>query len=406
MTRRILAGTLLVIGLVGGAWAPPADAQTPIAMQALGQNVQNGSARVVGRGGWGLADSDTLSPGSLNPAALADLRFLALYLDGYSESTGSRGDGSSRTTRRVFLPEVRFAVPLREGRLAFQTGFSVKRSMAYEAIGTFAFDHLGDVVSGDEVYRRSGTLYEIPLGLAWRAADGLAVAGSVNLLRGTIDDALTYQFNDPIGNYYLPSTREQQDELSGANLTMAILWDRWEHVRFGAAVSTGYDLDMRRTVRFAGVAEQARSTFVGAMPPQYRAGLLAQLPRGWTFGADGHFAGYSTFSGRPDWEVQLRDEWTVAAGFERPLEFRTLGRGYRTPWRFGYQWRLWAHTVGGASVTEQMVSVGTGFPFRNRLGMLDLALSYVWTGSEAENGWSSRSLRLGLSITGLERLEF
>lgn len=399
--RRSLAAVVCLAAVA--ALSADAAAQSPFAMQALGQNLQYGSARDVGRGGWGIADGDTLSPGATNPAALSDLRFLALYLDGYSESTGSRGAGSERVTRRAFLPEVRLAVPLRSGKLAVYSGLSVQRSMRYETVDGWQLEQGDETIFGVERYFRDGTLFTVPFGLAWRAADGLALAGSVNLVRGTINDAASLVFLNP---GYLSSVREQSDELKGTSVTVAVLWDRWDRVKLGARMTTGHDLDMDRTVTLAGVAERARDRFTGAMPPQYRAGLTVRLPRGWTFGADGQYAGYSDFTGRPDWEPRLRDEWTVSTGFERPLEFRTLGRGYRIPWRFGYQWRLWAHTVGGASVQEQMVSIGTGFPFRNRLGTLDVSLSYVWTGSEQENGYRTRSLRLGLSIIGLERLVF
>jgi hypothetical protein len=400
--RRLLVPLvcLLAVAVCGTETA----AQSPFAMQALGQNLNYGSARDVGRGGWGVADGDSLSPGLTNPAALGDLRYLGLYFDGYSEATNSLGDGSDRVTRRAFLPELRLAFPLQPGRVTAFVGFSVQRSMRYEAITGLQLELPDETIFGVQRYFREGTLYQIPLGVAWRAAPGLALGTSVNLVRGTINDAVSYVYTMPPG--YLSSVREQRDELSGTNVTVSVLWDRWESVQFGARMTTGYDLSMDRQVLLSGVGESARDLLIGAMPAQYRAGLVLRLPRGWTFGTDGQFAGYSSFTGRPDWEPRLRDEWTVSTGFERPLEFRTLGRGYRSPLRFGYQWRLWAHTVGGKSVQEQMVSVGTGFPFRNRLGAVDVSLSYVWIGSEQDNGYRSRSLRLGLSIIGLERLVF
>jgi len=406
VSQRLLPAGLLLLASLHLGGAAPALAQTPFALQALGQNLEDGSARDVGRGGWGLADSDTLSPGATNPSALADLRFLGLYFDGFSEATTSRGGGGERLTRRAYLPDIRLAMPLRPGQLVIYTGFDVQRSMRYEMVSPFELDHFGNTVRGEQRYFREGSLFAIPVGLSWRAREGLAFAASLNLVRGAIDEAVQHVFTDPVGNYYLPSIREQEDRLKGTSYSLAMLWDGLEILQFGASVTTGYDLGMERTVNLAGVGDRFYDEFTGAMPPLYSAGLKIQLPRGWVFGADGRLAGYSSFSGRPDWEPQLRDEWTVATGFERPLLFKTHGRGYRLPLRFGYQWRLWAHTVGGASVHEQMVSVGTGFPFRNRLGALDLSLSYVWTGSEADNGWRSNSLRLGVSIAGLERLVF
>ena len=80
--------------------APAAVAQTPFALQGLGQNIKTGSARDAGRGGWGMADSDTLTPSALNPAALADLRYSGLIFSGFAATTRTNGDRFSRTTRR------------------------------------------------------------------------------------------------------------------------------------------------------------------------------------------------------------------------------------------------------------------------------------------------------------------
>jgi len=397
---RRLVGLLLVaaIGATGAA------AQTPFALQALGQNIDHGDARDMGRGGWGMADRDTLTPGTRNPAALADLNFLGLFFNGYSEATTTSGGGLERTTRRAYLPEIRLGVPLRSRQVVLHGGLCLKRSMQFETVDPIELEHFGEPVLGWQDYRRDGTLYTIPLGLSWRATSGLALSGAFNFVRGTIQDVITETYTEPLGNYYLANVREQKDRMTGNNFTLALLWDGWRALQLGAAVSTGYDLTMQRTVALGGVAERATDRFTGAMPPEYRAGLLLNLPRTWRFGADLQLMPYERFTGRPDWEPDLRDEWTVAAGFERPLVFRAHGRGYQKPWRFGYQQRQWAHTIGGAPVREHAISMGTGFPFRNRLGTLDLSLSYVWIGSERDNGWRSNSLRLGLSINGLERL--
>ena len=81
-----------------------APAQTPFALQGLGQNVETGSARDTGRGGWGLADRDTLVPGALNQAALADLRYAQLLFSGRGVRTLDSGPERDRTTWRTQLP--------------------------------------------------------------------------------------------------------------------------------------------------------------------------------------------------------------------------------------------------------------------------------------------------------------
>jgi hypothetical protein len=142
------------------------------------------------------------------------------------------------------------------------------------------------------------------------------------------------------------------------------------------------------------------------MPEEYKAGLLLNLGKHWRFGADGQFMPFSKMSGHELWEPYLRDEWTLSAGFERAWFAHTHGRRYSPPIRFGFQWRHWGHAINGSPIDEQVFSVGTGFPFRNRLGTIDISLSYALIGDEAKNGYQSRSLRLGVSITGLEPLVF
>jgi len=401
---RHLCGTGLVVLCVVLA-APAAWGQTPFARLGLGQNVQTGTARDTGRGGWGLADTDTLNPGTLNPAALADLRFAGLIFSGYGEATTTDGGGESRTTRRTLLPNVRLAAPLRPGRLTLHGGFDVRRSMQWDSRTETTLDHFGREVAGILEYEREGTLFAIPLGLSWRAAPSLALGATVNLLRGSIDEFISEIYADSLGRYQ-SNTRDQKDELTGTSVTLGVLWSPLDRLQLGASYTPAHDLTFDREISLGGVGARETSSFNAQLPAEYRAGLVMELGRRWRFGADGQLARYSEFSGREDWEPYLRDEWTLAAGFERPLAFDERGRGYSAPLRFGFLWRHWAHAVGGPPVHERVVSVGTGFPFANRMGAIDLSLSYAWIGDEADNGYRSRSWRLGVSITGLERLVF
>jgi len=393
------AAALLLIAVTSAA-------QTPFALQAFGQNVETGTARDSGRGGWGLADSDTLTPGTLNPAALADLRFLGVVFSGFGTTTRSSSEDLERTTRRTFLPNVRVALPLRAGRLAVHAGFSVRRSLQYQTQTAIVIDHFGETIRGYERYRRDGTLYDIPLGLSWRPTGGLALGATVNVVGGTIDDTIAQVFTDPLGNYYLANTRDQRDKLRGTSLTAAVLLDGLGFLQLGASVTPAYDLDMDRTVGIGGVAVRDHEHFACGMPAEYKAGLLVDLGSHWRFGADGQLLRFSEFSGRPDWTPVLRDEWTLAAGFERAWFRSGPGRGSSLPLRFGVSWHRWGHTILGAPVDERTISVGTGVPFRNRLGMIDFSLSHAWIGDEADNGYQSRAWRLGVSISGLEPLVF
>ena len=394
----ILSVTVLIAGV--------AAAQTPFASVGLGQNVEMNSARDVGRGSWGMADSDTLTPGTVNPAALADLHFTGLVFSGYGERAKNTGIGGERKSFRTVLPNVRLALPLRAGKLILHAGYQAKRSMEWSSQTDFSIDHFGETVSGSERYRRSGTLYHVPIGLAWRPFRGLAVGGSYNVVRGTINEQILQLFTDPLDNYYLNNTRDQSEDLKGTCFTASALFDALRIVQLGASYTTAYDLRMEREIGIGGVAERSQETLTGTMPAEYRAGLMIRLSKLWRIGVDGQLARYSEYDGRPDWSPILEDEQTLSAGIERTWVRTKFGRSYDLPFRVGVQWRQWAHTVGGSPVYERTVSAGTGFPFSNRLGMIDISLSYSLIGDEADNGYRSEVWRLGLSITGLEPLVF
>ncbi len=400
MNARLALAAMLLLA------ASCADAQSPFAVTGLGQNVETGSACDTGRGGRNTADSDTPTPGARNPAALADLRFAGIIFSGFGESTDSEGGDEERTTTRTMLPNVRLAIPLRKARLILHAGFNVKRSMQWETRTEFELEHFGEPVSGYERKNREGTLYQIPVGLAWRPMDGLALGATLNFVRGSVNNAVTQVFTDPLNTYYLSNTSTRRDELGGTSVTMSALWDGLRFVHLGASFTPGYDLAMDRELSLGGVGARTYDHFDLTMPDEYRAGVMVRLPADWRVGVDGQMARYGELTGYPDWESVMNDEWTVSAGFERPGEFAAHSRGYRMPLRFGYQMRRTAQTMGGADVDEQMISVGTGIPFRNRLGRIDFSLSYLWAGNAADNGVESKSLRLGVSIIGLEPLVF
>lgn len=396
MRRTCLLTILLAMGLL----AATAEAQSPFSLRGLGQNVEAGTARDWGRG-WGLADRDTLAPGTLNPAALADLRFVQLLFTGMGERALQEGATQDRVTWRTTVPNVRLAVPLRSGSLAMQAGFNIKRTFVHESFTTYDVERFDQTFTVEETYSRSGNLFEIPLGLAWRPLADLAVAASFNLVRGPVEDRIVQLF----GGGALVNDYVSRLELEGHTVTVAALWTAGP-LSLGASLTPGYDLDIERTVSLAAVAGEVVTEEQVAMPPDYRAGLALDLGGGWRLGADGTYAAYGEIGDGSAWGPGLRDEWSIGVGLERQLLRSERGRDYRAPIRLGFVMRRWAHEVGGAPVDERVVSVGTGVPFRNWLGTMDMSVSYAWIGSDADNGFQSQALRLGLSISGLERLVF
>lgn len=395
--RRLSLISLILIVL-----AAPTLAQTPFVLDGLGQNVERGTARDVGRGGWGVAERDTLNPGSLNPAAMADLRYVQLLFSGSGQRTLDSTPGVDRVTWHTTLPYVRLAAPLKKGRLSFHTGFHVKRTFEYESYELFTVDRFGEEFQGYQTYQRTGNIIQIPLGLSWRLQDKVALGTAVNLVRGPVEDRIAQVFDDgPLANDY-----SSRLELEGTSVTASVLVSDLGPLSLGATVTTGYDLEAERTEKIEAVAGTAVTVNEVSMPAEYRVGLALDLGRDWRFGADGQYMAFGDIGDQVVWPGDLCDEWTVSVGLERRLVRHERGRGYQLPLRFGLQRHRWGHEVNGQPIDETVISVGTGVPFRNWRGAIDLSLSYAWIGSEADHGVESQALRLGLSISGLERLVF
>ncbi len=101
-TRRVdLMGAgraAVLVGLVL-AMATSAGAQTVFSLRNVGQPLATEDARMIARGGWGMAIADSMHPGFKNLASLAAIKHVALSFTGYGERTDNsdqRGDRKDR----------------------------------------------------------------------------------------------------------------------------------------------------------------------------------------------------------------------------------------------------------------------------------------------------------------------
>ena len=106
--------------------------------------------------------------------------------------------------------------------------------------------------------------------------------------------------------------------------------------------------------------------------------------------------------------ADMQDEYGFSVGMERMKGYVRRGGMGNMPIRVGVSYKRWAYGVGGpgdkgAMIEEKTISIGTGFPFRQNLGELDVAVSYGLVGELEKNDLESEVWRLTISVTGLER---
>ena len=402
---RGMAGLILLLSLV--IFPVAVTAQTPFALVNIGQRIDVDDARMVGRGGWGMAVNDSLHPGFKNLAGLSSLRHVAIKFTGYGDHVTSREGAAERSTNRTISPDIRAALPVIKSRLALSAGFAVSRSNQYRTLMEETWFAWDDTLTGNEQFIREGTLWSVPLGLSLRLLPGLSVGGTLGLERGTIRESVTNFFITPSTArgvpLYLANGRTRDDEFSGTAYTLSVVLSPWKHLNLGGSWRLAHDLEVSRKVEMGGVASRYRETLTYHFPDEYRAGFDFNPGGRWHLGGDFQYMSFGDFSGRDDWAADMEDEFTIGAGLERSQQYERHGGMNNLPLRLGFQYRQWGYRVGGNPVKEKFISVGTGFPFRNRMGYLDLALSFGIIGDQADNGYESKVWRFSMSFTGLEK---
>lgn len=407
MTRPVRLVVVLPALLVLLAPATAARAQTPFALQNVGQRAVADDARMVARG-FGMTVTDSLHPGFKNVSSLASLRHVALKFTGYGERVDSRDATGERRTYRTYSPDVRVALPVLKSRLAVTAGFSVDRTTAYHTrrdtgvLPPFWNPPEGETetpLAGNFQFIREGSLYTVPLGVAFQALPGISLGANLNLVRGSNVDTGSDRLPQTV---YENTTVIAEEIYNGTSTTLSFLLAPGRRIRAGISWTPPHDVEVDRKVELQGVAQRARSTFTMRMPQEVRAGVEARVLGRWRIGADAHFAEFSKYRGREDWEQTTRDEYAWSAGLERIQARARRGGLSNLPLRIGTGYRRWAYTIGGAPVEEWTYAVGTGFPFRGDMGHLDLAVSWSQVGDRADNGYESEIWRLTVSVTGLE----
>lgn len=401
---------LLLIGAMVGAlaWAAGAAAQTPFALRNVGQKIDSEDARMLGRGGWGMAVRDSVNPGFKNPAGLSAVRNVTISLSGYGLSTTSDDGTSKRNVTRVMAPDFRLAVPVIKGRLVATAGFEMDRSFRYDTYRESTAYVRADTLKVLEQFLRRGTLFSVPLGLAAEPVEGLSIAGTINLVRGSLTESLYEIFSEPATSsgspLYQTALQVQEDTYDGTSTTWSALYSWNERVRAGVLWTPAYDVNIDSDRTISGLTTHWYDSSTMRMPDEYQAGLQARLAGRWWIGGDWQLQKFSEFEGPSQWlDDGMEDERTWSLGVERMIAHERHGGVGNWPLRVGFSQRRWAYRVGGEPVDETTFSAGTGFPFRGRLGTLDLALSYSRIGDKDKNGLEDSVWRMAVSIKGLER---
>lgn len=406
-TRAAVGALLLTLALCGAA-----AAQSPFALIHMGEDVRSVDARIDARGGWGVAESDTVIPSFANIAGLTGLRKVAVVLSGYGDLRTAAADGAERRSSNVRTPTVRAAVPFASGRLVLSAGFQALRATQFDSREELALDLLdpdtGEVMESVDGLRyrlREGTQFEVPLGASYRLHERLSVGASLNLVNGVIRERLTESFLGTSEEDALTlalNSEVVEDAFDAVSTSWGVQAEPRDGLRLGFRFTTPQNWDVTRTNDMSGLAGEVVTEYQVHVPALWAAGADLALGERWRVGAEYEAQAFTELTGREDWRAVSTDAWRVGFGLERAESDRRRGGWGNLPLRLGASVQVLPYTLQGEEIRRTTVSVGTGVPLRGRNGHLDVALARLWTGDAAKHGVEDSGWRLTVSLAGLE----
>lgn len=398
-TRRTIL-SLLLLSLLSGTGV--ARAESLFGMSFFGLDTSAADARIEGRGGTGLAYSDSVNASVLHPGQLADLKRVTIGVTSRFERRSAEDDNGTVARNQLATPTLRLGLPL-PGRAGFGTGFAALRSTQWTVDRPF-----GPEPTVNERIEREGTQFVIPLQLGARFGDhlrlgvGLWARFSTIRMRYDLDlpgnDTDVSEVREDIGDGIAPELSIGLDDVGPFSATF-----HWvgEHEQ---------DVDVRQ--RGVALSNRADAERTDTVPGRLGAGLRVDLPGQWNAGVDFEVEQWSQYEGRNflytggvydsnGSPIDLQDEFEWRLGVER--ESRLVGVRETTPLRLGAYWRRWHYSLGGEDVTEWGVTLGSGVALQTGRARVDAAIGYGRIGSLDENGATEDVFRLIVSISGGER---
>ncbi len=239
-----LPAVLVVIGLLSLIAAPRVQAQSEIPLLGVTYGV---GVRAIGMGGAFVGLADDYAATYWNPAGLGQIRRMELTGSvsslRFQNQTTYFGNPSSEETSNTQFQSVGFVfpVPTYRGSLVFSLGYNRVASFHSNFLIQGFNDSPGDSVdqTGEQLDR--GGLGQWVFAGSVQMSENLYLGGSLNLWTGNYDYSWELQERDAL-DIWEQSRWVYQDEIdtkiNGFNLTLAALYNLYNHFRIGATFET------------------------------------------------------------------------------------------------------------------------------------------------------------------------
>jgi hypothetical protein len=371
-------------------------AQSLFGVNFIGEHRFPGSARHRALGLSAIAVPDTSSAVTQNIATIADHRMVTFSIFEVLGMSRMKSETEVVDQNRFQLPVAMITVPLGRG-FVFGVGYRTR----FEGRGDFSVtEQLAGAADPIAEYKRRISLFTAPLTLAWKPADGINIAGELQIERGSIRDDISKSL---VGASAASALSQRRRSYSGTSWAAAAIIRVVPRLYMGAFFDdrTAYAVD--EEFSYSQGELDSTDTWDFTLPMSFGIGLSFGLSERWWLSSSywsreaPEPAGFAHLSG------SIGDEWLAALGVER----RGAAEGgffARMPLRFGFYVNRWhLQYPAGNPINARFAAFGTGFPMPGGPGVLDLSIEIGQIGSSDDNMFSDRVVRFGLGMNVSEQ---
>ncbi len=390
--KRIIALVIVIISTTG------TSIQADSYFSSLGLGIPNYfvSAPAVGMGGAGIGRYRPATVNMMNPAAI-DLNMLTTITLNYRyEMIENIMQDESVITRQGNPTGFVFAVPFMDNLTSMFSLKSLVSSQYFIEFRTEEFD-IGYQRSVDG----SGGLSAGNIGLQWKPAKWISVAGLADFIFGTYSEVWETTFDE---DTFVNTTDDISSHAYGARFELGVLFFPYEYLQAGLVYKSSSSLSVdNKIVQGNGVPIQKKDVTIN-YPQSLGIGLAVPLEH---------------FSVALDYYTQLWSEYSIQGTNNKPLDdYHRIGGGLeylltrehlesyykRISYRVGAYYAELPFSINrGQPVKETFVTFGLGFPFHGNLGRIDISLEIGQRSDDVTDGYRENIIRVSGSVTSSER---
>ena len=390
---RICSIIILLVAATGTA-----GAQSLFSLNYIGEHSFRGGARDAALAFSTAALPDSTAALTMNPATTASLSRVTLGLNQrFLFSTAIYGDNEA-SRNNYQLPAVVVAFPVAEG-LVFNMGYRTRfeGKVDFEVPAEVSGPSYAWSGTALEEYSHNGSLYSVPIGVAWKIHERLSLASEIHVERGSIRDKVTENFKNQ--DYSLVNS-EIKRNFSATSWGISVLAKLHSRFMVGAAYDAQINYSVNEHIDYSLSELNSRSSYDFSLPASYNISIAAGVSERWWFSSGLWVRETPGAEGFEQFEGALGEEIMVAAGLERRRDNESGSFFSRIPLRIGYYEDRWHIEIPtrGEQVISRFVTFGSGMNLPGGPGSLDLSFEFGRIGSNDSNGIEENVMRVNLSV--------